>query len=224
MGFGEFLGGASDLMNITGGVANLLGRRAQWRREDTAVQRRVKDLEAAGLSPVLAAGSAAASTTSPIGNTSVGSYSDAKRKDNENKLTKELTRDAKNKADISSLDAEIAMREKRPIIDALDSTKISQGLGQPEMGLPEAIGRTYMAKIGSQLGDSTKGWLRTFGGDWSDPLIQEQLIPGITGYSWFIKMSPKEKAQFIAYQLGRQVGTAIPGAATKAIPSRSIKQ
>lgn len=43
-------------------LANLLLQAMSWKREDSAVQRRVRDLRAAGLSPTLAAGSAAQSS------------------------------------------------------------------------------------------------------------------------------------------------------------------
>lgn len=62
---------------IPGGLTGLLDMYLQnrrqkqtWDREDNAVQRRVHDLEAAGLSPTLAAGSAAGTST-PV-NTGVG--------------------------------------------------------------------------------------------------------------------------------------------------------
>lgn len=70
------LGGLSAVAGIGTSIANTIGQYKQmnyqkemqqetWRREDNAVQRRVADLGAAGLSPVLAAGSSA-SASSPI--------------------------------------------------------------------------------------------------------------------------------------------------------------
>jgi len=53
----------------------LIGRKKQWEREDNAVQRRAADLEAAGLSKTLAAGSAAQAQTQNV-NTGSG-FSDA---------------------------------------------------------------------------------------------------------------------------------------------------
>jgi len=73
---GALIGAGSSLAGSgINTVVGLLGRRRQWEREDNAVQRRAADLEAAGLSKTLAAGSAASSQTVPV---STGSgFSDA---------------------------------------------------------------------------------------------------------------------------------------------------
>lgn len=77
LGFG--VGAAENQANLNAQRENLAWmRQAQiktWAREDNAVQRRIADLRAAGLSPTLAAGSAA-STSSPINTSGSVPHSD----------------------------------------------------------------------------------------------------------------------------------------------------
>lgn len=65
--FGQIGSGLMNLFGVeTTNQQNERLMREQWQREDTAMQRRVKDLEAAGLSKWLAAGTGGASTSAPV--------------------------------------------------------------------------------------------------------------------------------------------------------------
>ena len=65
--FGQIGSGVMNLFGVeTTNQQNERLMREQWKREDEAMQRRVKDLEAAGLSKWLAAGTGGASASAPV--------------------------------------------------------------------------------------------------------------------------------------------------------------
>lgn len=95
-GFGQIVGGVSDVLNLGAQVSNLFGRRRQQEREDTAYQRKVADLEAAGLNKVLALqGSGSQSTPMMVGSSRVGAAADAQLKASSNALQGQQMANAK---------------------------------------------------------------------------------------------------------------------------------
>lgn len=171
-GFGNVLAGigvGSSILNLAGGAfgayknyqlqkQNLAYQKAvqqeEWRREDNAVQRRVADLSAAGLSPTLAAGSAA--QAGPVVNTApprvdvpqipdvaaqymalLRGQADISQTQSQTELTKLLqgkaiadTKDAQASAALKAVDAAIKSRDLKLSQDAGVSTNGTTWLGK----------------------------------------------------------------------------------------------
>lgn len=94
MSFATISSGISDLLNTAGSLFNYgynkWLQREQWKREDTAIQRRVADLEKAGLSKTLAGSGASssvvASSAPQVSNSMASAYLDELRLQKDNEL------------------------------------------------------------------------------------------------------------------------------------------